>query len=185
MAQYYLDIETTGLEPHNSKIVTIQYVPLERKTGHPLSDITILKEWEIGEGEMMERFVKETPINDEYRFGFLPIGYNLSFEQKFLLAKSLKYGTGKVDIFDHPYIDLHQIGIMMNGGEFKGSGLDKLTGKPQNGSSIPEWYEKREYGNIENYILTETREFIKWFEWLLVQLPRLREEWQQILTAQV
>jgi len=52
VANYYLDIETTGLDEVQSKITTIQYVELERGTGKQLGELTILKEWELGEKEM-------------------------------------------------------------------------------------------------------------------------------------
>ena len=56
MANYYLDIETTGLDEVESKITTIQYVELERGTGRQLGELTILKEWELGEKEMLRKF---------------------------------------------------------------------------------------------------------------------------------
>ena len=34
---YYLDIETTGLDPLHAKIITIQYMELERNTAKPIS----------------------------------------------------------------------------------------------------------------------------------------------------
>jgi len=49
----------------------------------------------------------------------------------------------------------------MNYGEFKGSGLDKITGKSQSGKIIPQWYESKEFDKIENYIIQEADEFIK------------------------
>ena len=42
---YYLDIETTGLDPLQDKIITIQYMELERNTGKPVGPLKILKEW--------------------------------------------------------------------------------------------------------------------------------------------
>ena len=53
MSNYYLDIETTGLDEVQNKITTIQYVELERGTGKQLGELTILKEWELGEKEML------------------------------------------------------------------------------------------------------------------------------------
>jgi len=41
---YYLDIETTGLDPLHAKIITIQYMELERNTAKPMSPLKILKE---------------------------------------------------------------------------------------------------------------------------------------------
>ena len=90
MANYYLDIETTGLDEVESKITTIQYVELERGTGKQLGELTILKEWELGEKEMLSKFIDDSPISSKYDFDFIPVGYNLGFEHKFLLEKSAK-----------------------------------------------------------------------------------------------
>ena len=43
---YYLDIETTGLDPLRDKIITIQYMELERNTAKSVGPLKILKEWE-------------------------------------------------------------------------------------------------------------------------------------------
>ena len=58
MGTYYLDIETTGLDEVQHKIITIQYAELERGTGNLLGELTILKEWELGEKEMLRRFIE-------------------------------------------------------------------------------------------------------------------------------
>ena len=129
MGNYYLDIETTGLDEVQSKITTIQYVELERSTGKQIGEITILKEWELGEEEMLKKFIADSTITKKYDFDFIPVGYNLGFEHKFLLEKSAKYDLFPISILSRPCIDLHAVGIMMNKGEFRGSGLDQLTGK--------------------------------------------------------
>ena len=85
MGNYYLDIETTGLDEVENKITTIQYVELERGTGKQLGELTILKEWELGEEEMLRKFIEDSPITNNYSFNFVPVGYNLGFEHKFLL----------------------------------------------------------------------------------------------------
>ena len=183
MPTYYLDIETTGLDERRGKIITIQYQELERGTGRPLGDVTILKEWEGGERAMLERLIHDTPIISSYQFDFIPVGYNLGFEHKFLLAKTNQHGLPRINLLAHPCIDLHGTGILMNHGEFKGSGLDKITGKKQSGGNVPEWYGTRDYGMIEEYVTDETREFTKWYVWLLTRLPHLREEWNHVLHA--
>jgi len=38
---YYLDIETTGLNPFENKIITIQYMELERNTAKPTGPLKI------------------------------------------------------------------------------------------------------------------------------------------------
>ena len=178
MGNYYLDIETTGLDEVENKITTIQYVELERGTGKQLGELTILKEWELGEEGMLRKFIEDSPISNKYDFGFVPVGYNLGFEHKFLLEKSSKYNLFPITILSRPCIDLHPIGILMNKGEFRGSGLDKLTGKSHSGSPVIHWYDVKKYDEIENYIKNETTEFIKWYVWLHEKLPEIRTRWE-------
>jgi len=180
VATYYLDIETTGLDEAQDKIITIQYVELERGTGRPLGELTILKEWELGEKEMLQKFIDESPVLNEYPFDFIPVGYNLGFEHKFLLTKSSKYDDlFPIGILSRPFIDLRAIGILMNNGEFKNSGLDKITGKPHSGTPIPQWYNEKQYNEIENYVKKETDEFVKFYGWLHRELPELRKKLEQ------
>ena len=178
MGNYYLDIETTGLDEVESKITTIQYVELERSTGKQIGEITILKEWELGEEGILKKFIEDSTISKNYAFDFIPVGYNLGFEHKFLLEKSSKYNLFPITILSRPCIDLHSIGILMNKGEFRGSGLDKLTGKSHSGSPVIHWYDVKKYDEIINYIKNETTEFIKWYVWLHEKLPELRTRWE-------
>ena len=178
MANYYLDIETTGLDEVESKITTIQYMELERGTGRQLGELTILKEWELGEKEMLRKFIDDSPISSKYDFDFIPVGYNLGFEHKFLLEKSAKYDLFPISILSRPCMDLHSIGIMMNNGEFKGSGLDQLTGKTHSGHPVVHWYDVKKYDEIINYIKNETTEFVKWYMWLHKEMPQLKTKWE-------
>ena len=174
---YYLDIETTGFNPKEDKILTIQYVQLERNTGKQIGDLLILKEWELGgEKQLLEKFIKDTKIISSYDFDFVSVGYNLHFEHKFLNYKSKFYGLPEINILCLPHIDLHTVGILINKGEFKGSGLDKLTGKSRDGSIIPEWYEQKQYDKIEKYIIEESDEFIKFGISLYNIMPSLRDK---------
>jgi len=180
MGNFYLDIETTGLDEKRDKIVTIQYQPLDRNTAKAAGALVILKEWESSEKEILEKFIRDSRINDEYPFTFVPTGYNLGFEHNFLHERCIRNGLPPVDILNKPFIDLRACGVIMNRGEFKGSGLDKITGKPQDGSRVPEWYKEGEYGRIIDYVTVEAREFVKFAEWLYRELPetlnRFRKE---------
>jgi DNA polymerase III epsilon subunit-like protein len=89
---YYLDIETTGLDEVEDKIITIQYVELERGTGKPLGELTILKEWELGEKEMLRRFIDDSPILNPQPFDFVPIC-------KLVLAIILTQNMGLISIY--------------------------------------------------------------------------------------
>ena len=178
MGTYYIDIETTGLDALNNEIITIQYVELERGTGVQTSDVHILKTWEMGERGILSAFIEETPITDPYAFAFVPVGYSLGFEHDFLLAATGRHDLPKIDILSRPHVDLHNIGIMMNGGEFKGSGLADITKKKHRGSVIGEWYRAYQYDKIEDYIRNETDEFVGFYQWLIREMPILRQKWE-------
>ena len=173
MPSYYLDIETTGLEPSENEIITIQYAELERNTGKRIGDINILKSWESSEKEILTEFVDSVNLHDSYPFNFIPVGYNLGFEHKFLSYRSEVHKTFPVEIIPRPHIDLHQLAILLKQGEFKGTKLNDMTNKPSDGSKVPIWYRNKEYENIEKYIQDEADEFIKFVEWAFRQVPTL------------
>ena len=173
MATFYLDIETTGLDPEKDKIITIQFQELDRYTGEAVGELTILKEWESSEKEILEEFISKTNILDGNDFSFVPIGYNLGFEHDFIKSRSEINGLTSLDILHCPFIVLRSAGILMNAGQFKGSGLSDLTGKKGSGILIPGWYENKEYDKIIDYIKNETEEFIKFNMWLYKKMPHL------------
>ena len=173
---YYLDIETTGLDELNNKIITIQYVELERNTAKPIGPLKILKEWESDEKTILKRFIEDSGVGDKYPFAFIPVGFNLQFEHKFIWQRCMSNGLQPIDVLDRPFLDLKTVGVIMNKGEFKGAGLDKLTNKPQSGKEIPRLYSEKNYGEIENYIKNETESFCEWLAKLYVKLPKLRDE---------
>lgn len=179
MGNFYFDIETVGLDPHRDKIITIQFQELGRNTGKATGELIILKEWESSEKEILEEFIKLSRITDPYPFTFIPVGFNLGFEHKFLKTRTRVQGIPSLDILDKPFIDLRFTGIIMNKGEFKGSGLDKITEKASAGSKIPEWYKNKEYANIISYIKNEAEEFIKLNQWLYQRLPGLLLEFRK------
>ena len=168
---YYLDIETTGLDKVNNKIITIQYMELERNTAKPVGPLKILKEWESDEKTILTRFISDfVPEND---WAFIPIGFNLQFEHKFLWQRCISNGLKPVDILDGPFLDLKTVGVIMNKGEFKGAALHNLTNKPHGGGNIPQLYAEKKYGEIESYIKRETEEFTTFCTRLYKELPQL------------
>ncbi|HKZ33839.1 MAG TPA: ribonuclease H-like domain-containing protein [Candidatus Nanoarchaeia archaeon] len=179
MGTFYLDVETTGLDPAKDRIITIQFQELDRYTGEAVGELVILKEWESSEKEILKEFIEKSGILDSYDFSFVPIGYNLGFEHNFLKIRSELNGLPSLDILNFPFIDLRAVGILMNRGQFKGSGLSDLTGKKGIGSHVPVWYENKEYDKITGYVKNETEEFIKFNKWLYKKMPDLFREFSK------
>ena len=174
MTYYYLDIETTGFDEENDKIITIQYVELDEKTAKPVGSLKILKEWESDEKTILKRFIED--FRPEYKWAFVPIGYGLSFEHKFFWQRCISNGLKPIGILTRPFLDLMTVGVLLNDGSFKGAALDDLTSKSQDGSVIPVYYKEKNYGGIESYIKIETESFCEWLAKLYVKLPKLRDE---------
>ena len=170
---YYLDIETTGLDPLHAKIITIQYMELERNTAKPMSPLKILKEWESDEKTILTKFISD--FVPESQWAFVPIGFNLQFEHSFFWQRCISNGLQPVDIFNVPFLDLKTVAVLMNKGEFKGASLHKMTNKPHGGGNIPQLYGEKKYAEIESYIKNETDEFTNFCSRLYVEMPQLLE----------
>ena len=191
MPTYYIDMETTGLNELDNKIITIQYAELKREFGkneygeevwinsaQMVEPLTILKEWESDEKTILKKFFQDSGILDTYAFSFVGLGYNLQFEQKFLWQRAMTNGLKPINLLSKPFIDLHTVGILMNKGEFRGSGMDKITNKPHDGKIVVDWYNQGNYKNIESYIKNETESFLQLYGWLLDKTPNLLDEFK-------
>ena len=178
MANYYFDIETTGLDPEKCKIITIQFQELDSFSGEGKGDLVILKAWESSERDILEKFIKMSGIC-ESKWNFIPHGYNLKFEHDFLMKRAEIYGLPKIDILGGPFIDLHPIGIMMNRGQFRGSGLDNITGKVGDGLDVLEMWTFDAYDKIEEYVRREASEYIRFYVWLKKRMPELLKEFKE------
>ena len=162
----------------NSKIITIQYQQLDQQTGKPLEPLTILKEWESSEKEILEKVRDQGIIGNvkEKKWKIIPVGYNLDFEYKFLARKFDEYFGIESSIenwLEKPKKDLKLIGIVLNKGTFKGATLSNFTKKLQNGENVPIWYNNKKYDMILEYIINETESFIEFWQKLNYELPRL------------
>ena len=174
---YYLDIETTGLDPLHAKIITIQYMELERNTAKPMSPLKILKEWESDEKTILTKFISD--FVPESQWAFVPIGFNLQFEHSFFWQRCISNGLQPVDIFNGPFLDLKTVAVLMNKGEFKGASLHKMTNKPHGGGNIPQLYGEKKYAEIESYIKKEAEEFSSFCFKLYKELPLLLKTFRQ------
>ncbi len=173
---YYFDMETTGFDPSEDKIITIQFQKLHRYTGEPIGDLEILKEWESSEEGILTEFL---PNLIEEKWDFIMVGNNLLFEFMFLTHKARKYGLHEFDIshwHDRVSLDIKHILIMINKGNFKGyPKLIRKTGKVT-GKEIPGLYNDKRWPDIVKYIQDEAESFIKAFKVLKRVMPPLKEE---------
>ncbi|MCH8906375.1 MAG: hypothetical protein IH840_04725 [Candidatus Heimdallarchaeota archaeon] len=175
-----MDIETTGFDPNIEKIISIQFQQINSKTGKTLGDLTILKEWESTEKEILTKFIDK--LNPKSNFSFIPIGFNLSFEFKFLKVKSQKLLKIDLENFlyhDMPKIDIKDTYIMMRENMFKGSSLDSFVGKKWSNSMVPKWYREENYKQIEMYIEDETNRFMDGYQFLRKHLPTLLTKYKE------
>lgn len=177
MPEYYLDIETNakGSKPdiENDEILTIQYQELDSRTGETRGELKILKSWESSEKTILENFHSIYQPND--LFSFIPIGMNLIFDF-FMLHMRWKRIDIEVSlknlIYDHPYIDIKPILVILNRGSFKGASLEKFIGKKDSGAKIPKWYAEGNYDAIERYIRDEAERFIQFYQRLIEVIPK-------------
>lgn len=174
MTLYYLDIETTGLEPHEGEILTIQYQNLES----PNAPLVILKAWEHPDGErgIVNEFVSKNAYWTN-KWKFMPVGYNLAFEFNWLFNKSVRYGLlpphANATNYFKPSIDVQQVVLFFNNLAFKGSSLQNFSPKSGTGSNVIRYIEERRYDAIERYIIDETKGFVQLFNSLKKEMPLL------------
>jgi len=168
MPKYYLDIETTGLEPSTDKIVTIQYAEIDYITGEQKSELTILKEWETSEQDILEKFLEF--MNNIKGFPVY-MGFNLNFEAKFFLERGKLYHL-YIDLFEYASVDLRVIAILNNKGKLKGSTLGSLVNKPS-GKHTLEYYNAEEFDKILNYVNDESDRIIEFHRLLLKEIPTM------------
>jgi len=178
----YFDLETQGFDFSSDKIITIQYQELDYN-GNPKGEIVILKEWESSEEEIVKRVYNE--LINKGDWNWILVGQNLIFDLTFLFEKFKKYNLTAPTLSDYlykkPIIDLKYTLVMMNGLNFKGSGLHKMTNKKQDGRNIPQWYKMCDYPKIEEYITQETKSFTDFFSRLINELKEVKESGRLLL----
>ncbi|MDA3855167.1 MAG: hypothetical protein PF569_02825 [Candidatus Woesearchaeota archaeon] len=166
MQGHYFDIETYSPgefpNPETDKIITIQFQKFDLKTGEKIGKLQILKEWEDGEEEIVKFIHKWFFTRNPWQF--IPVGFNLLYEWKFLSVKFKKYNLETFDVGHYlekyPQVDLKFLAIIKRG-EFVGASLSSISSKEEDGSVIAGYYENKEYNKILNYIEIETNGFIE------------------------
>ena len=163
MAEYYLDMETTGLNPSNDQIISIQYQRLGMISGRTEGPLNIMKTWERSEKEVLELF--NTIFLGKGPFSFVAIGNNVPFMYSFLIERSRINGLESPDpvyVFGRkPYLDIKPFLVMLNGGRFKGGSLDRFTGLKRKGDEIPKLFYEKRYDEIIEHVVEKSKEFKK------------------------
>jgi len=174
MPQFYLDIETEGLNPKENKIVSIQYQQIFND-GKEIGDFIILKSWESSEEEIVKQFHKVFITKSNW--DFIPVMTNSIFDLTFLFEKFKQYNLECPNLakflYDKPLIDIKYLLIMANKLQFKGSGLDQMTNKESNRKKVPKWFLDEEYKKIEDYVIQEKNAFLEFFQKIMKKLPKI------------
>ena len=146
----FLDMETTGFNPYQDKVVAIQV----RRGGKT----TIWKEWELGERCVIECFLAFANPIDPKMTSF--VGYNvLKFDLPFLTRRADVNGllneTSWETLYSFHYVDLYQ--LLGDNYARAESFYEKLAGRTQNtkNKEIPGFYQQRAYDKIVEYIENE------------------------------
>ncbi|MFO8050614.1 MAG: hypothetical protein R6V01_02805 [Thermoplasmatota archaeon] len=175
MPEYYLDIETTGLEPKNDQIISIQYQRLGMISGREEGPLNILRSWESSEKDIIERFLPLFAGGGP--FSFVSIGLNIPFMYSFLVERARIHDLDAPDplyiLGKKPYLDLKPFLVIMNKGSFKGASLDRFADLSFTGEQIPKMFYAKEYERIEECIEEEAREFQKLYRHLKDRAPSL------------
>ena len=173
----YFDIETTGFNINEDKIIFIQVKEINNK-GQAIGDLNIYKEWIESEEIIVKKVYRELIEKDNWNW--VLVGTNLLFDLTFLFEKFRKYNlplkqTLSEYLYNKPLIDLKYTLIMINGLNFKGASLDQMTNKKQSGREVPTWYANKDYKRIEEYIIQETEAFLEFFEKCNKHLSQLKK----------
>lgn len=178
MEGHYFDLETFSQndkpDPDVDKIISIQFQKIDLKTGEPLGRLQILKEWEEGE-ESMIKFLHKW-FFERNIWQFVPVGFNLNFEWKFLSAKFKKYGLDDRNIKDFcenlPQIDLKVFAVLKKG-SFIGASLSSISEKQDDGNVIADFYEKKQYNEIIEYIEDEAKSFLNLYSKIVKNIDEI------------
>lgn len=177
MPTYYLDIETTGLDPRKDQLLSIQTHRIENGVG--VGEMKVHKAWHSDEETILREFLEETQFFKE-PWTFIPVGFNLHYEMKWLFVKAQAYGLlpkfTRFEAIDKPRIDIKEVAMLMNNGQFKGAKLENFSPKMGSGDIVIKAIREGDYATIEHYIQQETQAFLDLYAALSEEMPRLWRE---------
>jgi len=155
---FYYDQETTGDDPQQDRIITVQFHQLDENL-EPVGPFQIMAEWEWGEKQILQMVLGKGLL--QANWDFVPVGNRLRFDLTFLVERTTKWNliqwdmaTLKYYFFTKPLLDLQPVLILMNRGQFTGSSLHAFADK-EPGARIPALYRKGSYADIIAYVTRE------------------------------
>ncbi len=155
---FYFDLETTGDDPQQDRIVTIQLRQLDDNL-EPVAPLQIMAEWEWAERQIVQMALEKGVLKPDW--DFVPVGNRLHFDLTFLIERATKWNliqwdaaTLKFYWFTKPILDLQSILILMNRGKFSGSSLHVFADK-EPGARVPLLYRKGQHAEIIDYVTRE------------------------------
>jgi len=145
---YYFDVETTGDDPQQDRIVTVQYQALADDLT-PTGLFQVIAEWEWGEKQVIQMVLAKGVL--EPTWDFVPLGNRLRFDLTFLIERATKWKLIDWDMaklkyfwFTKPYLDLAPVLVMLN------SFADK-----ESGARVPKMYREGLFPEIIDYVTRE------------------------------
>ncbi len=153
-----MDLETTGDDPQQDRIVTVQLHQLDENL-EPVGPFQIMAEWEWGEKEILQMILAKGILQPNW--DFVPVGNGLRFDLTFLIERATKWNLIQWDMatlkyywFTKPVLDLQPVLVLMNRGQFSGSSLHAFADKDP-GVRIPALYRRGAYPEIISYVTRE------------------------------
>ncbi len=151
-------METTGDDPAQDRIITVQFQPLADGLT-PTGALQIVAEWEWGEKQAIQTVLEKGVL--EPTWDFVPVGNRLRFDLTFLIERATKWklidwdmGKLKYYWFTKPYFDLSSVLVLLNRGSFEGSSLHRYADK-ESGSRVPKMYRDGRYLDVIEYVTRE------------------------------
>ncbi len=155
---FYFDQETTGDDPQQDRIVTVQFQQLGDDL-EPVGNFQIMAEWEWGEKQIIQMILEKGIL--QATWDFVPVGNRLRFDLTFLIERATKWDLVRWDMatlkyfwFTKPVLDLQPVLVLMNRGQFGGSSLHVFADKDA-GVKVPALYRQGKHREIIEYITRE------------------------------
>lgn len=155
---FYFDVETTGDDPQQDRIITAQYQQLSDDF-EAVGPFQVIAEWEWGEKQVLQTILERGVLDPGW--DFVPVGNRLRFDLTFLVERATKWKLLDWDParlryywYTKPFLDLQPILVFMNRGKFEGASLHVFSDK-EPGVAVPAMYRGGRFSEIIDYVTRE------------------------------